>query len=216
MLRTCASLCVRVSVVGLLVLTLSQHARAQEKPKSLPAPPQAASPQAGAEKAMMDAMTKAMTPGDNHKLLASVAGDWTFTMTMWVDPAAPPQQYTGTATYTPIMGGRYVQSTARGVMMGMPFEGMGINAYDNLTKQFVSSWIDSFGTGLTTMTGTYDAATKTITYQGEMADMMQPTVMIKVRQLIRFVDTDRHVMEWYETRGGKEARTMEIAYTRKK
>jgi hypothetical protein len=27
---------------------------------------------------------------------------------------------------------------------------------------------------------------------------------------------DQHVMEWYENRGGKETKTMEITYTRKK
>jgi hypothetical protein len=32
---------------------------------------------------------------------------------------------------------------------------------------------------------------------------------------LRFA-TAEHVMEWYESRGGKETKTMEIVYTRKK
>ncbi len=32
--------------------------------------------------------------------------------------------------------------------MGMPFEGMGIDGYDNLAKQYVSTWVDNMGTGI--------------------------------------------------------------------
>ena len=202
----------RLFAAGLVAVCLAVSVAAQEKPK----PTAPAQQMSAAEKAMMDAMTAAMTPGEPHKLLASLAGEWAFTMTMWTSPGAPPETYHGTGTYTPILGGRYVQSAAKGVMMGMPFEGMGINAYDNVTKRFVSSWIDNFGTGIITFAGTQDAATKTITYTGEMADLLQPTAMVKVRELLRFVDANTHVMEWYETRGGKEVKTMQIDYVRKK
>jgi len=37
-----------------------------------------------------------------------------------------------------------------------------------------------------------------------------------VRQVIRLVSHDSHVMEWYEKRDGKEAKIMEIAYSRAK
>ena len=39
---------------------------------------------------------------------------------------------------------------------------------------------------------------------------------VNVRQVIRLVSHDSHVMEWYETRDGKEAKIMEIAYSRAK
>jgi len=54
------------------------------------------------------------------------------------------------------------------MMMGMPFEGIGINGYDNLKKKFVSTWIDNMGTMIVMSTGTFDPATKTFTYMGEM------------------------------------------------
>ena len=31
-----------------------------------------------------------MTPGDMHKMMASWDGEWTETITMWMDPEAPP------------------------------------------------------------------------------------------------------------------------------
>ncbi len=198
----------RVALTLVLLATPCLVLGAQQAPSS---PPMSAE-----QKAEMDAMMKAMAPGENHTLLASVAGDWTFTHTMWMDPAAPPATSTGTASYTTIMGGRYVQGTYRGMMMGMPFEGVGVTGYDNISKQFVSSWYDNFGTGIMMLTGTYDAATRTFTYSSDVDDPMKPGTKVKVREVIRLVDPTRHVMEWYETRAGKESKTMEIVYTRKK
>ena len=64
----------------LLTLAIGSPAQAQEKPK--PAPQAGAAAKAkppapsAAEQAMMDAMMKAATPGENHKLLASLNGNW--------------------------------------------------------------------------------------------------------------------------------------------
>jgi hypothetical protein len=41
-------------------------------------------------------------------------------------------------------------------------------------------------------------------------------VEIKARQTVRLESPDRHVMEWHESHDGKETRTMEIVYSRKK
>ncbi len=189
-----------------LALTLAPALAAQQETK--------APPMSKEQMAMMEAMTKAMTPGANHQLLSSFAGNWMFTTRMWTNPSAPPTESNGTATYESIMGGRYVRSTAKAMMMGMPFEGGGIDGFDNVTGQFVSTWIDNFGTGITTFSGKYDPATKTITYSGEMADMTKPMSKVRIRQTLRIVDDDHHEMSWYETRNGKEAKTMEIVFTR--
>lgn len=49
-----------------------------------------------------------------------------------------------------------------------------------------------------------------------MVNVMKPGTMVKVRQTVKIADDDSHAMEWYEIRGGKEVKTMEIAYTRQK
>jgi hypothetical protein len=38
----------------------------------------------------------------------------------------------------------------------------------------------------------------------------------KAREVIKVVDKDHHIFEWYEDRGGQEVKTMEINYARKK
>jgi hypothetical protein len=43
-----------------------------------------------------------------------------------------------------------------------------------------------------------------------------PGVKTKVREVLKIVDSDHHMLEWFEDRGGQEVKTMEINYTRKK
>jgi hypothetical protein len=168
------------------------------------------------QQAMMQAWQKAATPGPNHQLLASLTGQWAFSTKMWMEPGAPPESSTGTAVYTPLMDGRYIQGEYKGTFGGMAFQGLGLTGYDNVAQHFTATWADNMGTSIMLMTGHYDPATKTFTYLGDMDDMMKPGVKVKVRQNVKILSDDSHVMDWYETRGGKEVKTMEIAYTRQK
>ena len=92
---------------------------------------------------------------------------------------------------------------------------LGMTGYDNALKRYVATWADSGSTGIMRMTGTYDAATKTYTYEGLYPDPMsgkeKPT-----RMAVRVVSNDQHVMEWWDpTPDGKWVKVMEITYTRK-
>src|SRR5205085_12676861 len=65
-------------------------------------------PQMTAEqKAMMDKMTKAATPGSQHAKLAKLVGEWACTVKYQMDPTQPPQQSQSSATITMLMDGRY-------------------------------------------------------------------------------------------------------------
>lgn len=174
---------------------------------------------------MMKMMVEMSKLNDNHKLLGQLVGTWTFTNKMWMnpDPNAAPTESKGVAVRKPIMEGRYytVDITGRmplpgadGKMTETDFKGMSIEGYDNAKKKFFATWLDSMSTGVFIAEGTYDAATKTFTYSGDYD--MAPGMKQRVRETVKLVDADHHVFEWYEDHGGKEVRTMEIAYTRKK
>jgi len=47
-----------------------------------------------------------------------------------------------------------------------------------------------------------------------MADPMHDGAPITVRETVRIVDADHHVMEMFEPRDGQHVRTMQIEYTR--
>ena len=51
-------------------------------------------------------------------------------------------------------------------MMGMPFEGMSTTAYDNVSKEYVSTWIDNMGSGIMVMKGNWDEGTKSVNLSG--------------------------------------------------
>jgi hypothetical protein len=168
------------------------------------------------EQAMMQKWQVFMTPGSEHALLATKAGSWTATVTMWSAEGAPPQVTTGTSEMVMILGGRYLQDTTNSNFNGMPFEGHGLTAYDNLKKKFVSTWIDNMGTGIMTSEGTYDAATKTFTYLGTSPDPMTGKyVPMKGVEIMR--SASQWTSEMYnKTKDGKGWwKSMQIDYTRK-
>jgi hypothetical protein len=160
---------------------------------------------------------------ENHKLLATLVGDWTYTVKMWMAPGAPPIESKGTATRKSIMDGRFFTFDVSG-KFPMPgpdgktndtdFKGMSLEGYDNVKKKFVATWADSMGTSIMTSEGTYDPGSKTFTYDAEFE--MMPGVKQKTREVVKIVDNDHHNLEWYEDHAGQQVKTMEIAYTRKK
>jgi Protein of unknown function (DUF1579) len=168
------------------------------------------------QKAMMEACLKAGAPGPNHQLLAALKGRWSVTTQMWMEPGAPPEVSKGKAVNKLLLDGRFLQGDHFGEVMGMPFHGIGVTGFDNLAQRFTATWIDSMGTSILLLTGTYDSAAKTFTYTGEMEDMLKPGTRVKVRETLKVLGPDAHVMEWYETRGGQEAKTLEVAYARQK
>ena len=164
--------------------------------------------------AMMKAWQEAMTPGPMHEMLATRVGTWKAEVTMWMDPSQPPETSEATTVTEAMLGGRYFKSTHTGSMMGMPFEGYEISGYDNVKKEFFNVWMDNMGTGIMVSTGTYDEATKTLTFTGQMTEPMGTEM--NVREVITAPDKDHSLFEMYVDMGGNEMKTMEIKYTRVK
>lgn len=167
----------------------------------------------GMDPAAMEAMIKAGTPGDQHRFLARMEGDWTLTNTMWMDPSQPPMKSEGTAKKTMILDGRYLQEEVTGEAMGMTFTGRGITGYDNTAGEFVGTWIDSMATGIAFFRGQREG--DTMTSHGEYLDPVSKQTM-KIRAVVRIVDEDLHVFEYYMTMPGTpEFKSMVIEYARK-
>lgn len=197
--------------IALLVVVAALAIGADEKAKKT------TMPAAGAmdEKAMMEAWAKYMAPGEAHKKLATMAGTWDTTSKMWMQPGAPPTESKGTAVSTMILGGRYLEQRFEGTMMDQPFSGIGYTGYDNGTKKYVGTWMDSMGTGIMHSTGKEEGPGK-MSFTGEMDDFMTGK-KAHFKQTVTFVDNDHHTFEmWGPDPTGKTYKMMEIRYTRKK
>jgi hypothetical protein len=165
---------------------------------------------------MMKNWQSYMTPGDAHKMLASWDGIWNGDLTMWDYPGAEPKMTKGTAINKMVLGGRYQMSTHKSTMMGRPFEGIGTVAYDNSKKAFVSTWIDNFGTGIMTMEGPWDEASKTLTLTGKCVNpMMNDGSTMELKEVLKIVNDKNQVMEMYgPDNTGKQFKMMEIKMTK--
>ena len=219
----------RITLAALSAAALiTAPAFAQTPAPSAPASTEASSSPAAAATGQpsaedMQKMMELSKLNENHKMLGELAGTWSYTVKMWMDPSAPPQESKGTAVSKPIMNGRYFVTDvtghmkmpgADGKMKEFTFKGMAMDGYDNVKKKFVNTWGDNMGTGIMMAEGDYDPATKSFTYSAEME--MIPGMKTKVHEVLKVTDKDHHLFEWYENRGGEDVKTMEISYTRKK
>ena len=165
--------------------------------------------------AMMDVYKKLGTPGAPHKMLASMVGSWKTKVKSWCDPSTGPMESTGTSEQKMLLGGRFLQQEFTGEMMGSPFNGIGVTGYDNHTKKYVSTWMDSMGTALLVFEGTASADGRTITQESRYDDPIKGPV--KWRSVTKFVDGNTLVFEMYGSdKSGKEEKMMEITYSRKR
>ncbi len=150
------------AVAGVSIAATQQGSKDAKKP---------ASPQAemqlppGMTMEDMQTMKEAATPGAMHTHLMKGVGTWTGVTKSWSAPDTEPTSSTCTSTVTALLDGRFVQTQIEGEMPGLGmFKGMGINGYDNVSKQFQGSWIDNSGTEMMQGTGKLSADGKQLTW----------------------------------------------------
>lgn len=148
------------------------------------------------EAAMMQAWVEAAKPGEHHKTLESMAGNFTYTMKMRMDPNQDWMTSEGKYEGEMIMDGRYLMTRNMGDFMGQDFLGMGCLGYDNVIGKHVAAWIDNMGTGIMRSEGTCDDTGKVITFEGEMIDPMtkKPT---PYKYVYEIKSDDHFVMRWW-------------------
>lgn len=164
--------------------------------------------------AMNKAWASYMTPGVQHQMLAKADGKWDAEISFYYNPDSP-SVHKVTCENKMILGGRYQQSNYKGAIDGMPFEGIATLAFDNARKIYSSTWIDNMGTGIMHLEGTFDDASKTMSLKGKTTDVASGKD-IDVREVFKIVDENNQTMEMFETKDGKESKTMSIKLTRSK
>ena len=154
------------------------------------------------------------TPGEPHKILHQMVGDWETTGTDITNPASPVETK-GSAKFESILGGRFVQQKFFGMAHGQKFEGVGMMGYDNQQKKYTSIWIDSMGTGIMNMEGKFNKKTKTMS---EIGHYESPIGKMMFRMETKYESKDHFVVTMFMKMGPKaeEMKSMSIVYKRKK
>src|SRR5687768_6743792 len=177
-------------------------------------PDQGASGPAAAE---IQACIAAGTPGPQHEVLTGRAGVWSGRTQMWMGPDAPePLRGECTWTLTPIFGGRYVRTELAAALPGLgEFHGLGLSGFDNVSRTFVSDWIDDHGSGIMRGTGelSADGRSLTWTFAYNCPVHKGPAVARQVETTTG--DTMTFDMFVTDPASGKEYRCMHIDFTKK-
>ncbi|HEX4824422.1 MAG TPA: DUF1579 domain-containing protein [Candidatus Polarisedimenticolaceae bacterium] len=165
------------------------------------------------EAEMMAQWQAASTPAEGHQRLAPMVGKWSAVTEFVMAPGAPAQKHGGTSENELVLGGRYLRQVYRGLAMGMPFEGIGYTGYDNPSKRYVGTWMDTFGTGLMNSVGTGKPSDQKLTFAAEAIEPSGKTVLFDC--IITIQDRDHHAYEmWTKAPNGKRYRTMRVDYVR--
>jgi len=164
---------------------------------------------------MCEVYQELATPGAFHKLLAEMVGSWSVKSKWWMDPNEPPMESTGSSEQKMALGGRFLWQEFSGDMMGGLFAGIGFTGYNNHTGKFVSTWMDTMGTGIFYFEGSAGGSGgKTITQTCNYDDPVRGT--LKWRHVTSIVDHNHLEFEMYTTdSSGKEGKMGEMTYTRK-
>ncbi len=166
---------------------------------------------------MAEAM-KLGAPSEAHKKLDAFAGKWNYTAKFWMDPKKKPEIMKGTSENTWILGGRFLQAKANGeATKDWPaFEGMGLTGYDNVKKEYTSTWMDNMSTAAMTATASFDDKTKSLNEKGSFSCPMEKGEK-KFRSVWKVKGKDAYqYVSFMEGKDGKEVKAMEIEYKRAK
>lgn len=167
---------------------------------------------------MMKRWEAARTPGEPHKLLAAMAGDWDVETKYWMGgPGSEVSVTKGTTTMKMILGGLFLQQELTSEVMGMPMHGIGITGYDNTKQKYVAYWIDNTSSAQFTMEGEMDGVGTTCTYWGVMDEPMTGEKNKPVKYTLTMVNKDRHIFRIFDPPAyGEKDPVVEMVYTRKR
>jgi len=147
-----------------------------------------------------------------HALLGKDVGVWDATIQSSMDPSGP-QTSKGVETNR-MLGETWLISDFVGEFGGMPFIGHGVTGYDTGKKKFTSFWVDNMGDQAALGEGTYDEASRKLTFKSKANMMGQAVVMTNVSE---YKDEDTRVFTMSMAGpDGKDATAMTIEYKRRK
>jgi hypothetical protein len=152
--------------------------------------------------------------GPHHKAMERFAGEWDAEVTTMM-PDGSELKTKGKQVAKMTLGGKFLESTFEGSMMGKPYHGRGLMAYDNAKKKYVSTWADSMSTGILVFVGDPPADGKVFTSTAEQTSADGKTETW--REVTTVHDDKSYTFDLFgRMPDGKEMKVMSIKYTKAK
>ena len=149
-------------------------------------------------------------PGPEHEHLKTMVGNWDAVMEMGG------QKSKATATYKLICSGMWIASDFESELGGVPYQGHGMDGYDQLKKKFIGYWFDSMTSAPMTFEGDFDADHKVLTMTGTSPGPDGKPLKFRTTTETKGPDQMTFKMFMASTADGKEELAFTIEYTRRK
>ena len=154
------------------------------------------------------------SPNKEHGILMKDVGEWSIKGKMLMPNGF--QTFKGEEKVVAVGKFWTVSHYSSDAMGGL--KGSSTLGFDPVTGKFVGTWVDSFQPAVTHMKGTYDANSKTMTYETTGIGMDGKPMPGKIIIQYKNENTHTFIMMHKDPTGqsDKMVKTMEMTYTRKK
>ena len=161
---------------------------------------------------------QATLPGEEHELLARLAGDWNMELKMWMTPETEPMIVSGTSRNEMILGGRFLKSEAAAGSGAHAMESLNLVGFDRRHKKYTTVGFDNFGTYSVSASGSFDEESGKLVLSGTGTDPIGGFDQV-YDFVVEFIDDDHYrwsvIFKNKEmTHGQPEFKMVEIVYTR--
>jgi pimeloyl-ACP methyl ester carboxylesterase len=161
-------------------------------------------------------LMRAMKPGEGHKRLEHLAGEWDRAIRFRFAPWLSWVEEKGPATTKWILGGRFLQERVQGGSgLYQKFESLGFVGYDSVKKRYILIRMDNELTSPVIAEGDFDATGKKLNFR---ANALNPLLgrIVPIRIVYTLESEDSYnVGHYLRGEGGKEFRWMDVTYTRR-
>lgn len=164
----------------------------------------------------LDPWTEYATPTNFHKLLSKYSGSFNIEITMFMEEGKAPLAEKAESYQSMLLGERYLEMKQFGKMMNMDFLAITTIGFNNTDQKVTLTSISNMGTAILTLTGDWDEKSNSAALFGQQTNPVTKKV-IKVKQVITFIDANTILIESFDQEGKKPFRkTMQYKYTRNK